>query len=513
MKSQSRFLEFKYLISIALLAIFFSATFFSAFTYVGTAQTNGSPHINFHQFLDDYDNRTGEFTSYQPDDVVVIEDEIVQVELVETDLAQTYIWLESVGVSPYREHLVLIGDKFDDFRTGDKITVELTIKSNATGEYYDYTYKDIKHVVKVEREGEIHGIELFGYSFDLPEILDSDLGRFLIILSIWIIVAITVLFILDPLVHSLVKKTTTNLDDMILGIIRKPIIILIILYGVVNSLEALNLPDDIMSYFYTIYGIGFIGMMVWIALKIFRGILIELGRKWAKKSHSRLEHVLIPVLEKIGTILIIVFGLMYILAYFGIDLTLFVAGMGVMGLIIAFAAQDTLSNFFGGIFLIVEPNFKEGDTVLLKDNYYEVKKIGMRTTQLYDIFKHIIVVVPNDMLANEMLTNLTEPDRRIKDKVTVGVAYGVDTHKVEKILLEIGNSNKDVITKDPERKPFVRFHSFGDSALDFGLYFWVNDLDNRYRVKHELNHEIHKRFEKENIEIPFPQRVITMKKE
>ena len=134
----------------------------------------------------------------------------------------------------------------------------------------------------------------------------------------------------------------------------------------------------------------------------------------------------------------------------------------------------------------------------------------MRTTRLYDIFKHIIVVVPNDTLANEMLINITEPDRRIKDKVSVGVAYGVDTYKVEGLLIEIANSHPDILTDDPPRKPFIRFENFGDSSLDFMLYFWVNDLDNRYRVKHELRHTIHKRFEEAGIEIPFPQHVVTM---
>lgn len=484
-------------------------------SYPATAQIGSGSNITFKEFVDDYNINTNSYDNLAIDEEVIIEDKIVYIRYNESsDL--THFWFESVGQSHKRPHLEVISDLTGSYHVGDQIEIKITIISvqGFPGyEDYDLTPDDISIILKVEEEAEAEGIVILGKHFDLPEELDNDIGRFLLLMLFWLVIAIITLFVLDPIIRSAVKKSKTELDDIILAIIRKPVLILIILYGLVNSLEALHLPDEIMSIFYTIYGVGFIAMMTWIALKIYKGVLIELGRNLAKNAKSQLEHILIPVLEKIGTIIISIFGILVILGYFGIDLTVLALGGVVISMVIAFAAQDTLSNFFGGIFLIVEPNFKEGDIVKVKDDYYEVKTIGMRTTRLYDIFKHIIVVVPNNTLANEMLINITEPDRRIKEKVLVGVAYGVDTMKVEKILLEIGNAHKDIITDDPDRKPFVRFHSFGDSSLDFGLYFWVRDLDNRYRVKHELNHTIHKRFEEENIEIPFPQRVVTMKKE
>jgi small-conductance mechanosensitive channel len=477
----------------------------SSSALTASAQSGGT----FAEFLDDYDETTGLFASHDPGESVEVIDTVRYV-LYDDEGKVTHIWLESEGVGTKKDRLILPGDHSEEFKEKDEIRIEFFIISEIGAEGYDYGIDDITHIVRAEREEPKSGIDLFGTNYDiLPDQLDNDSGRFLIKLLIWLMIGAFTVIILDPIVKKVVERSQTKIDDIILSIIRKPVLILIVLYGLVDALQELALPDMVMDIFFTIYGVGFIAMVTWICLKIFQGVLIELGRSWAKKSGSKLEHVLVPVLDKIGTILISVFGMFYILGYLGINIIIFGTSMGLMGLVIAFAAQDTLSNFFGGIFLIIEPNFKEEDIIIVDGNYYKVQKIGMRTTRLYDIFKHIIVVVPNDTLANEKLINITEPDHKIKEKLSVGVAYGVDTYKVEGLLLEIFNAHPDVLN-DPKRKAVIRFEEFGDSSLNFMVYFWVNDLDNRYRVKHELRHTIHKKFAEAGIEIPFPQRVVTL---
>ena len=505
----TKFAAFSILI-IALLSILIFSLFSAT---VSATDYTREPPYKYREMLDDYDSATSNFTTYQPGDTVTVVDVIVLV-LYNESAQRTYIWLESEGTDiESAENLVLRGDQSKKYIDGDEIEVIFTIRGYTAGEYYDYGLEDITYIEKKERVEEQHGIDILVFHKDLPDRLDNNYGRFLITVVIWLFIALVALFVLDPVIRWAVQGTETQIDDIILGIIRRPILILIILYGLVDSLERLELSDEIMYYFRLVYSVGFILMMTWIAIKIFKGVLIEVGKQYAKKTQARVEHVLIPILDKIGSIVIVFMGLAVLMGFFGIDLTLYLAGFGLTGLVIAFAAQDTLSNFFGGIFLIIEPYFKEGDTIQIEEDFYEVKKIGMRTTQLYDIFKHIMVVVPNDKLANEMLINLTEPDRRIKDSVKVGVAYGCDTKKVERLLVEIASAHPDIITNEEGRKPFARFYSFGDSALDFGVHFWVKDLDDRYRVKHELNHVIHERFAKEGIEIPFPQMDVHMKNE
>lgn len=190
----------------------------------------------------------------------------------------------------------------------------------------------------------------------------------------------------------------------------------------------------------------------------------------------------------------------------GFDITLFLAGAGILGLVIAFAAQDTLGNLFSGIHILLDRPFKTGDIIILDDGRYcRVDKIGLQSTHLYSIFEHILVIVPNNQLTTPMSRTITEPTRQIKEKIQIGVAYGTDSKMIADLLEEIVGSHPNVIS-DPDKGAVARFQEFGDSSLNFTVYFWVDDLDNRYRVKHEINLEIDRIFRERGIEIPFPQR-------
>ena len=475
--------------------------------------------LSFQEFLDDRDPVTGNFTSFTVDDIIEVEDTIEDIHYYGDDRYETEISLESTGSgsesSPRPSPSLLFKSNLESkYKVGEKIKITFRLKLNeADIEVYDYGLKDIKHITIIKEDEEKHGIDLLEFHFEFPDqvdFLDNNYGRFLILFFIWVIIAISVLLILDPVIRSATKKTESKIDDIVLDIIRKPILILIILYGVVSSLQELELPKNFMYWINDAYSVGFYLMMVWIGYKIFQGVLVQVGHALAKRTKYQVDKILIPAIQKIGTIIIGFIALGAVLGYLKIDLTLFVAGGVVISMVIAFAAQDTLSNFFSGIFLILEPKFKEGDMIMLEGDTYEVKKIGMRTTVLYDLFKHIDVVMPNNKLANEKLINITEPDRRIKDSCSVGVAYGSDPKKVQEILLDIVTKHPDIISNDPNRKPFTRFTNFGDSSIDFKVGFWVRDLDDRFRVVSEVNQEIYYRLAKEGIEIPFPQHDIHM---
>ena len=475
-------------------------------TYVA-AQNN---YIDFKTFIADYDESSENFTSYDPSDSpITIEDEIALIYHNE-DAFETWLWFESQNEVDPSKKLVVFGNVNSKFKVGERVEIDIYISTRDGSEVYTSTVNDMRHVKKIEEpEEEKHGIDILGFHFEFHESLkglDNNYGRFLIQFLIWVLIGIIVLMILDPIVKKATEKTETKIDDIILHIIRRPVLVLIILYGAVVSLSELELPSEFMYWINGAYSVGFFLMMIWIGFKIFQGVVIQVGHALSKRTDMKVDKILVPAIQKIGTIIIAFIAISAILGYLQIDLTLFVAGGVVISMVIAFAAQDTLSNFFSGIFLILEPKFKEGDLVYFEDDTYVVKKIGMRTTQLYDLYKHIDVVMPNNKLANEKLINLTEPDRRIKDNVEIGVAYGTDPQKVQDILMELVMKHPDIITDDDERKPFTRFSEFADSSLNFKVGFWVRDLDDRFRVKSELNQELYYRLQKEGIEIPFPQR-------
>jgi MscS family membrane protein len=343
--------------------------------------------------------------------------------------------------------------------------------------------------------------------------LDNEWGVFLSTVIFWLILGALIYFILSPMVKTFTSKTETELDDQILAIVKGPIFWIILTYGIISSLEVLNFSWSIIHALETFYSVTLIILFCWMGFKIFKDVLISWGKKYAEKSETTLDDVLLPLFEKVGMVAIVVIAIIAVLNLFGVDVTLLMAGMGVIGLVIAFAAQDTLGNFISGMFLLTDRPFKVGDLILMDGgDYCRVEHIGMRSTKLYNTFDHDMIVVPNNKIANERVTNLTLPDNKMKVTLTIGIGYKSDVQKAKQIMLDVASKNKGVINDEDDKKPIVRLTEFEESAIRLKLFAWVYDIDSQWRVGGELREEILRRFNGESIDIPLPQRVIHMEK-
>ena len=373
--------------------------------------------------------------------------------------------------------------------------------------------KNVSFTVVAQNAAEKHGLELFGHNVGLPDFLDNNPGRFMIMILIWLIVGGIAIGLLIPFLHWIAGRTETKYDDIIFDIIRVPTMILIVMYGLVDSLSQLDLSAIALAWIFRIYYIGLILILAYVGYKIFKGVLISWLKDVAKKTKTDLDVVLIPIFEKIGIVIILIVAVILLLNYFGVNVTVFVAGLGVAGLVVAFAAQDTLSNFFAGIFLLVDRPFVMGNTIILENgDYCEVLHVGLRSTRLYDIFTFDMVVMPNNKLANMNVVNVSMPDKRQKITIEVPVAFDSDMENVEKILLDVAAKHPNAF-KDKKDAPVVRLSSFGENAAVYKIFFVVDDWNNRWRVAHEIRKEVLTRFRNEGIQIPFPQRVVHMKKD
>ena len=213
-----------------------------------------------------------------------------------------------------------------------------------------------------------------------------------------------------------------------------------------------------------------------------------------------------PLLEIIGSLLIIIFGVTNFLSTYHVDFGVLLAGVGVVGLVIALAAQDTLSNFFSGILLLLDQGFKTGDMIYFNDTYCLIRDIGLRSTKIYDIVNHVMIITPNNSLANQNILNLTRPDRYYRIRIEVGVSYDSDPDQVEKLLLEVAEQNSDVEQNDPTRMPLVRFQDFGDSSLTFVLVAWINNVIKLRQINSDLHHQVFGKLKDAGVTIAFPQR-------
>jgi small-conductance mechanosensitive channel len=309
--------------------------------------------------------------------------------------------------------------------------------------------------------------------------------------------------------HRWAGKTETRIDDIIIRSLKTPSVYWCLAIGLSIGAALSDLPPKYISYLSTIIHIVII-LSVTIAVANLTG---KIFRNYIQKSNLPIPTSGLAYGILKGTILII--GFLIILSVLGISITPLLTALGVGGLAVALALQDTLANLFAGIHILMEKAIRVGDFVKLEtgqEGY--VEDITWRTTRIR-MLPNNVVVIPNSKLSQSVVTNYYLPEKKMSLLMPIGVSYSSDPEKVEKILVD--EARKAVgevqgLLGDPE--PFVRFiPGFGESSLDFTLICQVNEFVDQYLAQHELRKRIFKRFKEEGIEIPFPHRTVYLREE
>ena len=235
-----------------------------------------------------------------------------------------------------------------------------------------------------------------------------------------------------------------------------------------------------------------------------------LGQISASKRETKLiQKSTLPLFNNLAVIIIIATVIYFLFLAWGIDVSAWLASAGIIGLVLSFAAKDTLANLFAGVFILVDTPYKLGDYIVLDSGERgQVTHIGIRRTRLLTR-DDVEITVPNSVMGNAKITNEAgEPSAKHRVRVKVGVAYSSDIDNVREVLEQIAINNHQVC-KTPE--PRVRFRNFGNSSLDFELLCWVDMPVLRGQVLDKLYTEVYKKFMELGIEIPYTKQDVYIK--
>ncbi|MEU8123018.1 mechanosensitive ion channel family protein [Spirillospora sp. NPDC049024] len=219
----------------------------------------------------------------------------------------------------------------------------------------------------------------------------------------------------------------------------------------------------------------------------------------------------VTIFANITRVVVMCVGILVMLQSLGISISPLLGALGVGGLAVALALQDTLANLFAGVHVLASKTIEPGDYIKLssgQEGY--VVDINWRNTSIRTLSDNI-EVIPNQRFSDTILTNYHRPAEDMSLLIQARVAYESDLERVESVVVEVGQEVMNEVqggVKDAET--LVRFHTFGDSSIGFTVILRTDEFGDQFRLKHEFVKRLHRRFAKEGIEMPYPRRQLIL---
>ena len=308
--------------------------------------------------------------------------------------------------------------------------------------------------------------------------------------------------------NRLAVKTSWNWDDPIVENLRKPIRTWCLLAGVfaVKVMWEDSLPPSISSYITKII-IVLLGLSILLFVaKTITDLIGLYGDKVALPGTGLTQALVKSV--------ILLIGVLIILGSLGVSITPLLTTLGIGGLAVALALQDTLSNLFSGFYIVIARNIRKDDFIRLEsgeEGY--VVDIGWRASVIR-MLPNNMVIIPNSKLANSIITNYYLPEREMSVLVQVGVHYDSDLEKVERGTIETAREcQKEIEGAVHDHEPFIRYHTVDSSIINFSVILRPGEFLGNYLLKHESIKRLQKRDQGEGTILPFPIRALNLEQE
>lgn len=322
-----------------------------------------------------------------------------------------------------------------------------------------------------------------------------------------ILVSVVVGLVLQHLVGTqlvkAVQKSKWRGDDIIIQGLKGKIVLWTVIIGLYSALPMINLPLQYAGLAQKILLILVIASITLVVSSVLSGFM----KVYATDDKGTVLST--SIFSILARIVILAIGFMIILQSLNISITPMLTALGVGGLAVALALQDTLTNLFAGFHIILTRKVRIGDWVeLASGETGRVIDITWRDTTIRQR-RNNIIIVPNSTLASTSTTNYSLPKRELAVRVEIGVSYDSDLDHVEHVAVEVAEDvMKTVEGGVLTHKPFIRYYAFGDSSINFYVNLRMTEYDRQFRIIHEYIKRLHKRFNEEGIVIPFPIRTL-----
>ena len=306
--------------------------------------------------------------------------------------------------------------------------------------------------------------------------------------------------------HKLAERTRFKWDDLLIGSVRGVGTMLFGAGGVYLALNVGTVDPLLVNTIQNVLMVLVLGSVVIAAMRAVGGGVEMLSDRAGGAIKS-------PTLVlNLARIAVAVLGLFIILQNLGIDITALITALGIGGIAVALALQDTLGNLFAGVQIILSKQVRQRDYIRLSSGEEGwVTDVKARNTTIQTFPDGNLVTVPNATLASSIVKNFSMPRTALWVTLEVGVSYDSDLDHVEAVALEVAEQVlAEVDGGVPGKEPIVRYHTFADSSVNFDVRMMVREFESQGPVRHEFIKRLHRRFGDEGIEIPFPIRTVMM---
>ncbi|MFC9158152.1 mechanosensitive ion channel family protein [Streptomyces bauhiniae] len=301
------------------------------------------------------------------------------------------------------------------------------------------------------------------------------------------------------------KRTRWSGDDVIVDALRSVVPWAAIAGGIAVGAAVLPLTRTVQHHVNQSLKVWLIFVVTLSAARVIAGLVQSLTQSRSGVAGSA------TIFVNITRVLVLAIGFLVVLQTLGISIAPLLTALGVGGLAVALALQDTLANLFAGIHILASKTVQPGDYIRLssgEEGY--VVDINWRQTTVRQLSNNL-VVIPNGQLAKTNMTNFTRPEQELTVLVQAGVSYDSDLEQVERVTAEVVNEVMTEITGAvPEHEAAIRFHTFGDSRIGFTIILGVGEFSDQFRIKHEFIKRLHRRYREEGIRIPAPTRTVAL---